>query len=306
MSSGWNQAPSGGWPDPGPPDAGFPRSGPPYAGPPHSGGPPYSGAPYSEPPHSGPPHSGGPPWTSPSYPSARRTASRVWIGVAIGVVVTLVAGTVLVLAGVLSAGNSRADTRPVVLPDRLAGMSDGLQVLESDRSLLGGNRNEDDTKKVMASVQKNIDTAIAQYTAAFDGAAVGARSYASAADEFFAVAVAIRAPSPRLVGGFSFDLRGSVNQEWKLEQIGEVRCQTVEISTPSRTTSSSSVSPTSTSPAPTSASSTPDPAQEKITFFCGRSDDSTTVFVSSPGARGPAGLDRMARLTDAAFAAVDN
>lgn len=153
----------------------------------------------SYPPQVAPPQAPpNPSWRPGGQPGPSRIRSLL-IGLLAGVLVTALVVGGLGLAGVVHWGDTAAvDTRPVELPNTLAGMTD-----------LGEASAKKDTKGGGEAIKQRQDRTYARtidrYRTAFGGAATGVRTYTTDDLASFLTVIAIRADSPGLVTGPSAD-----------------------------------------------------------------------------------------------------
>lgn len=172
-----------------------------------------------------------------------------------------------------------ADKRPVALPASLGAFEDIIDVTAArhpSAALLTRQRTHQATVRAQTA---------AAYSAAFGGAGATYRQYADTSLQKLPYVVAVRAPAPGLTIGPVIDAAflGLATPERQVKTIGRVSCQIAW------------------SP-PTVAGRTPDPSSE-LTVGCQRSDGGVTVFTGGGGFTGPAGLQGMVDLTNAAWSA---
>ncbi|MDQ6658077.1 MAG: hypothetical protein M3Z00_07615 [Actinomycetota bacterium] len=223
-----------------------------------------------------------PPPPPPQRGSGRGTGNLL-IGVALGVVITLVVATVLLLTKAMSFGSTAAaaqvDTRPISLPATLGTVIDQNDALDARGKGQHAAKNSADRRAI--SARTHARTA-ADYQAAFGGSAVAVRDYADSGLTFVATVIAVRAPSPVLLIGPDPDPKdlGMALSQRQSQIFGDVDCLV-------------------TSTQVVAEGEKPDP-ERQLTAVCRRSGAGLTVYTHGAG-NGPAGQRQMIALTSAAF-----
>jgi len=222
------------------------------------------------------PSSGQPPAPSAVPPSGGRPGSRLGLGLALGVVLTVAVGAVLYATDVINfkatESASVVDTAAPTLPDRL-----GAVVLRSTAldSLADKGKPEQIAAQKERAATEDAATAAA-LSKAYGGAGATVRSYADTDLLTFVNATAVRADSPRLFVPrevSAADLGLAINRE-NIVTDGEVDCLTVQVQT-------------------TVAGKTPDPANTVVSV-CQRTASGLTVRVYPSGGQDNDDEDRVA------------
>jgi hypothetical protein len=200
------------------------------------------------------------------------------VGVGIGAIVFSSSETTTTTS--TSAGSVAVSTNPLTLPSNLAGFSDVL-VTFAGKTHTAANvqRQRANQAKVKAATE-------AAYRQAFAGAATAYRAYSDSALQKLPWVIAVRAPTPGLTIGPVQDpaFLGLATPDRSVMTVGHVSCLIVWLQ-------------------PTVAGQTPPPSSEH-TANCQRSGPGLSVFVGGSGFVGPAGLQSMAGVTNAAWSAV--
>ncbi|GGM06718.1 hypothetical protein [Nakamurella endophytica] len=227
----------------------------------------------------------GPYPSAPSGPPPRRSTGPLLAGVAVGVAVAVVVGAVLLLTGAAHWGSSTSaatpapDTRPITLPDSLAGFRD-VQAVMGERS---GSSTQAQAQR--SRIEHTVARTTEAYQRAFGGAATAVRLYADDRLEVTPTVIAVRAPSPDLLNGpvgDPADLRLAALPQ-AVSRVGDAECLVVQTQT-------------------VVAGKTVDP-EKVLTAACHRSGDAASIWVYGNG-QGTDGQRQMLALTDAAYAAV--
>ncbi len=203
------------------------------------------------------------------------------LGVALGLVLAVVIGAVLVLSKAMSFGSgdhpAAADTRAVALPEELGGLKD-IDKASDAVSTKGSAERRARNAHTYVRTQR-------QYAAAFGGAGVGVRTYADQGLEFLGTVVAVRAPSAGLTIGPDADPAdlGLGAPQREIKHFDDLECLVVNVQTVMKGQQA-------------------DPEQQTTTL-CRRSNSTVTVEAFGNG-RGPAQQKLIIALTEAAFAAV--
>lgn len=258
-----------------------------------SGPPPLpQGPPPQQPWDQGPAQQG---WSAPDQPRPRaRGRGKLLGGFVIGVVATVLVGTVLLLTKAITIGStSHVSSAPVTLPDTLSGMRDAKAEIAAhpdlpkslDRSGLIGTTGT--PMPSAAELTRRIDTstaeAVADFRHAYPGAGVGVRTYASAADKLAVTVIAIRAPLAPAITSSMVNLRDNdILFKHHTTSFGPVECVAANLDE--------------------MFGKPPDPAKEVISS-CRRTDENLTVLIQTTGSY-PEQRQLTVDMTNAAFEAV--
>lgn len=207
------------------------------------------------------------------------------LGLAIGVVATILVGAVLLFAKVLSWGAASndvtaADTRPLPMPDTLPGLTTQLVAAEARGMKPDARQNLTDR---LANAQRLTTAA---YQAAYGGAAAGYQAYSDADLESLVSVIAVRADSPGMTIGPVYaaaDL-GMAVPTTEVVQVGDVDCLI------RRTTR-------------VAAGQQEDP-DDALTTNCQQTGSGLTVLVQGTQFAGDGGRQRLAAITAAAWRAL--
>ncbi|MGI8417606.1 MAG: hypothetical protein ACR2P2_15680 [Nakamurella sp.] len=229
-----------------------------------------------------------PPPPPPPQGGSGRGLGKLLIGVALGVVITLVVAAVLLLTKAMSFGSTAqaatVDTTPISLPATLGTAIDRDDASDAKAKSADAAKNSAERRAVAS---RTYARTTAEYTAAYGGAAVAVRNYADSDLQFLPTVIAVRAPSDGLLTGVDPDPKdlGMAAPRQQLQKFGDVQCIVVNVQT-------------------VVAGGKVDP-QNQVTSSCRRTDAALTIDVVGPG-NGTAGQQQMISLTKAAFEAVSN
>lgn len=210
--------------------------------------------------------------------SSKRARGVIGAAFAAGIAIAIAVGAVLAAIGVVQFGKSdeaAVDKTPIVLPPRLDGLRDQLDVA----SELADGETPEGMKERLA---KESALTVAAYEQAYGGAAVAFRRYADADLTHFASVIAVRAESPGLTDGPVSDpssLGLAVSQRAVVQE-GDVSCIVAQDQV-------------------TIAGEPVDPANSRYAR-CERTEPGLTVIVDS-NFTGDDGRRAIIELTDAAF-----
>lgn len=212
---------------------------------------------------------------------------------AVAAVVALVVG---IGAGALLFGSSSSKTssgtsetsgavnrKPITLPESLGGFTDIADAMAANGASAGV------LQRQRAHQAKVLADTVAQYSAAFGGAGVGYRAYADSGLLRLPFVIAVRASSPGLTTQapvIDAAFLGLATPEREIKSVGAVSCRIDWVP-------------------PTVAGHTA-PASSEHVSLCQRSTGGVTVLVGSGGFAGPADLQAMADLTNAAWTAASS
>jgi hypothetical protein len=219
---------------------------------------------------------------APRAQPVRGFGAPLLVGLVVGVAVGVGAGALLFGSDDGSGAKSAAaDTKPIKLPDTLGGFGDLVAVTASKSN--GDSQQVDRQRDHQAKLKSMTEPA---YSKAFGGAAATYRAYSDSGLEKTPYVIAVRAEAPGLTLGPVTDpayLR-LATPDREVKTFGEVSCQILW------------------NP-PTLEGKTPDPASQYV-LNCQRSGSGVTVFVGGSGFVGPADVQAMVGLTNAAWSAV--
>ncbi|MTD13498.1 hypothetical protein GIS00_06015 [Nakamurella sp. YIM 132087] len=218
----------------------------------------------------------------PAAATASRRSGPLLAGIAIGVVVAVIAGAVLVLTNVLSfgSGTDDPDTTPIAMPATVGGYDDLLTVQEKK----GAKAEQLDRQRT--TQQHTRDLTVAAYSAAFGGAGAGFQAYGSDDLMFLPSVIAVRAHAPGMVIGPVTDPAdlGLASNRQEVQSFGEVQCVAVNLRT--------------------AAEGTEMTDDDLVWPTCMRTGEELTVFVNGGNSEGTEGRERMIALTNAAYDAI--
>ena len=207
------------------------------------------------------------------------------LGLAIGVVATVLVAAVLLFTDVLGWGNATSDaaavdTRPLTMPETLPGLTTQQAAAEAKGM-------KPDALQKMTARQANTERlTTAAYQAAYGGAAAGYQSYSTADLESLVSVIAVRADSPGMTAGPVYEAAdlGMAVPMREVVAVGDVDCQI------QRTRG-------------VAAGEQEDP-DDALTTDCQRTGSGLTVLVQGSQFTGDEGRQQLAAITTAAWQAL--